>query len=297
MAKSITEIYDDLKAAYIQNGAMQTLYGFDGAQIGSDPKGFFDANFSPVSIEATLLYIVAVATTTCYSAFEWLKEDVLHIVEHERYGYAGWYEKMAKLFRYGEGISDDYSASGSFAETDIYAEDPQNVEELQVVKHAFASDNSSGSGVDLKVAAQTNEEMCILSQAQLTAFTSYMNRIKPAGIPLYIVNEPAEMLVLNIKVWVNPLIFNVSGERIIDGDKPVEVAIKDYLKSIEFNGEFIVMKLIDFIQKVDGVSVVDLVSANVVAATGTVKVDARYTPHSGYLALADDIIIQYIMEG
>lgn len=297
MAQTITEINDNLKASYIEK--LGILYGIS-------PQGNmteqFNGNFSKASIEAVLLYIVAVAIAALENMFDWFKRDVTQIVENERYGYAGWYEKMAKLFRHGQGISDVYSQNPSspFAESAIYSDaglTADDIAELQVVKYAFATDSPTGIGVVMKIAGENNGEITQLNSQQLKAFTGYMNRIKPAGIPVNIINEPAETLRINLKVWYNPLILNADGETIATGIKPVEEAVKTYLKSIEFAGEFVVMRMIDSIQKIEGVTVVSFKSATATAGSKVTNITERYTPGSGYLKLAtDNTVLEYECE-
>ena len=291
MARTIAEISDSLKQSFLSNTALMALYGNNAPTL------------SPTSIEGRLINIVATAIAPVENMFDWFKKDITKAVETERYGYAGWYEKTAKLFRYGQEISPDYSPNGSFAESTLYSDDgltPQDIAELQIIKYAFAAENPTGIGVTVKIATENNGSIAQVNpDTVLPVFKAYMNRIKPAGIPLKVINEPAEILSVNIKVWYDPLVMNSNGATITGGIKPVEDALKSYLKSIEFAGEFVVMKMVDVVQNVDGVKVVAFVSATATAGATVTQITDRHTPVSGYMKIPDSmngVTIQYISE-
>ena len=62
-------------------------------------------------------------------------------------------------------------------------------------------------------------------------------------------------------VYYNPLLINDKGESKADGTKVVERAIQEYIENIPFNGEFRKNELEDAIQAVEGVVMVEFVSA------------------------------------
>ena len=295
MARTINEINDILKGKFVEK--LIHLYGQDV----TDPMRQFNSTFSPASIESRLLHAIAVAIAALENMFDWLMRDVTHIVENERYGYNGWYEKMAKLFRFGNGISNDYSATSSFAESAIYADggfSADDIAGMQVVKHAYAAENPTGVGVIVKIAGESNNNITQLTPPQLTAFTSYINRIKPAGVPVRVINEPAEILHINLKVWYDPLVLDANGVRIRAIRKPVDEAVGDYLRSIRFAGEFVVMRMIDAIQQAEGVTVVSFESATATAGSVVTNITERYSPTSGYMKLATTgaLTVTYIIE-
>jgi hypothetical protein len=248
-----------------------------------------------------MIWVFATCSAAVYNVFDWFKEDVTFMIDNERYGHLGWYNRIAKMFRYGENISESYTYDGgSFSESSIYPEEltADELAEANVVKHAFAMENSGSIGVALKVASIDGDTVTQLTSNQLSAFTGYINRVKPAGIPVRIINEPAERLKLVLKIWVNPLVLDLQGNRINGGGNPVETAINQYLNSIEFAGEFVVMRLIDFIQRVEGVSVVSFISASSIVGGVETAITGRHTPNSGYMKLdeTEGLTITYISE-
>ncbi|MDR3046593.1 MAG: hypothetical protein LBU51_03140, partial [Bacteroidales bacterium] len=157
MAKTIREIQDDIKIAFISDAELLSKYDLEFAGNVGDEVAFYDDHFSKVSVESIFIYLVSLVARTIYVMFDWIRDDVNYMVEHERYGYTGWYEKMALIFRYGSGISNNYGPTGSdFSENTIYP-DEMNADDLaqaQVVKHAFAKEETAGRGVVIKVAGE-----------------------------------------------------------------------------------------------------------------------------------------------
>jgi hypothetical protein len=301
MARTIEEINNSIKASVVTNRTLAELFGIE-AQDG-DYVGSFDRHFSKAGVMYNLCYVFAVVVAVIENLFDRHRAEVTHQVEHQRYGYAGWYELTAKKFRFGQGISNDYSQTGSFAESDLYSDDgleEEDIVALQPVKHAFAADMDT-RGVFIKLAGESGSgdaaEIVPLTVEQLSACTEFLNRIKPAGVSLRIISEPAETLNVRLKIWVDPLVFNLNGTLIANAkERPVETAIKGYLKSIEFAGEFAAMKMVDAIQKIEGVEVVGFVSATAQSGVNSHVIEERYSPNSGYMKLAtsDQLQLDYL---
>jgi hypothetical protein len=298
MARTIAEISNYIKTGFISSQNLRNLYGLEEEYANStiDNAAFYDNHFSQVSIETIIINIVAVVAATIENMFDWFTADIKKIVESERYGHAGWYKKMALLFQFGENINNEYSpeSTSDFAESAIYAnENP----ELQVIKYAFAESSATGTGVNIKIAGETDGELSPLTSDQIKAFTAYMNRIKPAGIPLNIINRNADRLIIELTIYYNPLVLDSDGSKISDGSRPVEEAINGYLNSIEFNGEFINMKIIDAIQQAIGVEIAELTrSAQQHEGYPVTDIEVKFTPDSGYMRLdfENDLFITYI---
>lgn len=294
MARTIKEISDEIKSQFVSNSTLNTLYGW-GIIIGN-PIDFYNSKFKETSIESNIIWVVATCMATVENLFDWHKSELTKIVENERYGHLGWYAKMALLFKYGANISNTYNENDpDFAEGTIYDE---TAEGENIVKYAVATENNDKAGVVLKIAGENNGNFEAITASQLLSFTAYINRIKPAGIPINIINQNGDRLTLIILIYYDPLVLMGDGTSIINGNKPVEDAIINYLKSIDFNGEFIKMKLVDEIQKAEGVSIVENTTAT--AAIGTnqaINIQVKYTPYSGYMTLDlnNDLQITYLI--
>lgn len=296
MARTIKEIAEEIKVEFVRNETLRVAYGLTGYDADGDEATqltYYESNFSKVSVESCLVFVVATCMAAMEHLMDWFKNDVQHVVDNERYGYAGWYAKKMKLFRYGQDVVNDYSHSDSdFAEGTEYADTgltQQEIEDLQIIKYASATD--SGHSVLIKIAKDDgNGSPTPLSSAEAAMAEAYINRIKPAGIPLSIVNENADSLDVSVKIVYNPLIFGSQKEV----EDVIETAIKKYLNSIEFNGRFVAMTMIDHLQEVEGIEIaqVNRISATHAGFSSTDITGATsYVPNSGYLALSNLEII------
>lgn len=268
MSRTINNIATTIKEAFMASSTLQSLYGFAGTDS-------FDDIFSPVSIEAIIIDNIASEMATIENLFAFHKQDITYQVENERYGYKKWFVDKALAFQYGDAFPDE----GLTYETIDT--------EKQIVKYAACEDIESGIGLLLKVVKVVNNNYAALEPDELTAFTSYINRIKPAGVPIKVRSLIGDALVLSLKVVYDPLVINSSGQLISDTNiYPIRDAIQNYLKSIDFNGMFVGMKLIDEIQKVEGVEIalIDLATANF-AGISTIANGLYYKPYAGYLTL------------
>lgn len=282
MARTIKEITDAMKVEFVRNETLRNAFGLTDYNADADETAlaaFYDSNFSAVSVETCILYVVAACAALSEYMFDWFAEDVDNIVDNERYGRKGWYEKTAKAFQYQDGDGTDYELDTDTGMYDV------GDEEAQIVKHASAI-SGNGFGVTLKVAKESDGGLAPLSADEKTAFETYINRLKPAGVPVTVISRNPDRLAMNMAVWYDPLIFSAST-----AIQKVKETISDYLKSIEFNGEFVTMKMVDRLQAVSGLDIVEVgeVSAKH-EGYGYVRIerDARYVPQPGYMTLGDD---------
>lgn len=314
MAQTIKEISDSMKAAYVHSSAVRSIYNLESQYIDENIAGddaaavvFFNKYIGVISVTAVIISCIATVAALLQNLFSYHKEDVEKIVDNERYGHKGWYENMALKFQYSSALNVNYTEipdpnaiDGDFSEEDVYT--PIDAT-LQIVKYAYAEEQPTGFGVLLKIAKEASGQLMPLGDGnngtdnEITPFTSYMNRIKPAGVPLTIRNTVPDRLFLNLRIYYDPLIVNSSGELLSDTSiKPVETAIQSYLNSLNFNGEFINMKLIDAVQQAQGVVVAELMSSQAqYAGNNAQNIEDRYTPYSGYMQLdfTNDLIVDY----
>lgn len=285
MARTIKEIATTVKETFMSSTVLQNLYGFTGDDS-------FDDKFSSVSIEAVIINIVATVAAAVENLFLWHKAEVDEMIGNERIGKKGWYEAKAKAFQYGYELPE-----GSDVYEDVSSEDAVAA---RIVTAAWAGDYGT-NGVKLKVAKTADGIFEPLTTEELSAFTAYMNRIKPAGIAMNAVSEPADQLGIVVDIYYDALVMNSDGTLISGGSKSVEDAIVSYLNSLEFNGEFVTMNLCDTIQKAVGVKVVEIKSVSYKhAGYDYAAIDAKYTPESGYMVFDSDsqhVTINYIVNG
>lgn len=263
------------------NAVLRQLYGYEEGAV-------FDEVHKPVSLEAVLVQIVASVVAGVERLFSWHREDVDKLISNERIGKKGWYEDVARGFQYGMELDED---SGTYADVDS-----DEAAEARIIAAAWAGEEGI-NGVNLKVVKRNGDVYKPLDEDELVSFASYIHRVKPAGIVVRVVSAAADQLGLVMDVYYDPLVMQSDGSLIAGGNKPVEEAIRNYLHGLEFNGEFITMKMIDAIQLAEGVRVVEVKSVSYKHANyDYVPIDAKYTPESGYIAFdAEDtkVIINY----
>lgn len=276
MARTTDQIYNALTTRYV---AEMNAIG-----IVVDPS-----TWSQTNLQRLLFFCVAFVCKTLEEAFDQHKAEIDYTISLMKPHSLRWYAEKAKAFRYGQSL---------VAEADYYSDaglTPGQIEAMKII--AYAAVVEVARGLRIKVAKLVNGELAPLTPQELDAFKAYMAIVKDAGVKLDITSTVADALKLSLRIKYNPLVLDGNGQR-IDGTAatPVPDAIREFLKNLPFNGVFSTAKLVDAIQKVDGVNdpKVDLVQTQYGALPFT-SVDIDYTPDSGYLRITiGDLTIQFI---
>ena len=245
MARSINDIKKTMTDAFMADADIREKYG-----LAADAT--FDDSFSSVSLENILFYIIAACCHVLEVFFDTHKADVDTKISRVVVASVPWYHKMALQFQYGDVLVFDEA-------TQQYVYATSNLEK-QKVKYVAVRDR--GTSIQILVSGEKDERPAVLSDDVLTAFKSYMNRIKIAGVILAIRSLPADLITVSATVHIDPLVIDKQGTRISDGSKPVEEAVENYLKGILYGGTFNKTKLVDAIQSVEGVADVELLSCS-----------------------------------
>ncbi len=270
MARTIQEIYDVMIAE------KQTMAELNALQPNIDSSQTLLTDLtsaSRVAIWRLLFFVVAVAIWTNEKLFDELKAWIEVRLSEQRIGNLKWYQKKALEFQYGDAL---VIINDSYQYTSI---NPSN----QIVK--LASVNEVGGQVLVKVANLSSGTPVPLSVPELQAFQNYLNKIKVAGVLVNALSRNADSLKIHYKIYYDPLVLTPTGELISNpGTFPVEDAINNYCKGLDFDGVFVTTLLTDKIQKAIGV-------INPVFQTGEVKYGSnpytvlgdKYNPNAGYL--------------
>lgn len=252
MARTIAEIKKEMTDAYMSNSVIRNIYGITGDVD-------FDTVFSPVSIESTLFYIFAATAHVIEQMFDQFKSDVDERIDANIVPTVRWYHSSALAFQYGDSLSYD---------PDKYQfRYPIYDESKQLVKYVAVKDR--GGSIQILVSGDKDGLPTPLTGDVLTAFKSYMNSIKIAGVILAIQSMQADDIRINATIEVDPMVINTDGVRLSDGSKPVITAINNYLNGIEYGGKFNKTKLVDAIQNVEGVLDIELGECTAKAASAT----------------------------
>lgn len=167
----------------------------------------------------------------------------------------------------------------------------------QIIDRVAILESDSGELV-FKIATDNAGSIEPISSPQLVRFLAYMQQIKDAGNQLRIINQPADLLKLEVTVYVDPLLIDLTTGALLNTTVPtfpVKDAIADYLANLEFNGAFVKSFLQDSIQKATGVKlpIINLVewkySGFPFAPIGEWKI-----PEAGYFKIEDaDLTLNY----
>lgn len=236
--ETIQQIKQQIASAFIADSDVIELYSLDTSKT-------FDEQFSKVSVENLLFYIVASIIYLRELAHTYWLQDIELTALATRYGTKQWYYSQSLAFQKDDALQLSSNGSLVYATTD---------EEKQIIKYVAVVEK--GRTVYVRVATISNDELAPLSNQELSQFQAYLNDIKPLGIR--VVAQSYEPCTLNItaSIYYNPQLSSADIE-----DK-VTANIKDYLQNITFGGVLYANKLIDAIQDVDGVNDVVLSSCS-----------------------------------
>ncbi len=244
---------------------------------------------SKVALWRLWVYIMSFAIWLHEGIFETHKIEIEELIALNKIHTALWYKGKALDFQFGFNLQ----------ESDIY--DNTGVEESDVIDSKIikqASVEEVIGTLKIKVAKEDiNGDLSPLEASEISAFTQYMQLIKDAGTRLDIISRNPDDIKLEIDIYFNPLVLDAIGQR-LDGnnDEPVKEAIETFLYNLEFNGEFIMTKLVDFLQTVEGVEMPVIKSAETkFAGFSYSEIGETYIADSGYMVLDEaETTINYI---
>ena len=248
---TISEIYQEIITA---KEAEANLSGLDSV-AGENMQTFInEMSSSKVSIWKLWAYIVA------FFLWSFQKTDDIFIIEVEQWAALKqvttlkWYQQQVLNFLLGKELVWDEDL-GKFVQELLPADDEDL---LKIIKYCAVT--KSPNKLRVKIAKQVGGIPSQVPIAEATALGSFLNQIKSAGDTIEIVNNAADKLQIEIDVFIDPLLINVSSGELHQeaGVEPVKNAIDQYLLNLDFNGRFTNTFLIDAVQAATGVVNVDL---------------------------------------
>lgn len=266
--RTISDIKKELTDAFMADAQLQAAYGFA-------PGTAFDKQFSRISLESLLLYIVAFAQWTLEKLFDTHTQEVTDYIATMKPHTLRWYQEKAKAFLYGFNLIDGTD------QFDTTGKGDDEIAKARVVK--FAAVTESGATLYLKIAGEESGRPKKLDASQKAAFEAYLHEYKDAGVRVDVTSEQGDYLRLSLDVYYNPLLLTATGQSKSNGTYPVEDAIKSYIEQLPFNGEYRNNALVDAIQQTTGVVMVQLHSAAQSVDNVTYNPVAAFcTPFAGY---------------
>ena len=238
MARSIQEIQTLILQAKAQEPALNELN-----------------STSKVAIWRLWVYIIAVAIWSLEKLFDLHRADIDKRLAELKPHTARWYRSKALAFQYGFDLLTDSDKFNNTGHTE------EQIEASKIVKYSAVVESPNEGRLIVKIAGEQGEQLQPITDAQKQAFEAYLQEIKDAGVRLSVVNYQPDVLHLQMKIVYDPLVLDSNGQSIIHATKPIETAIKDYLKRLPFNGELVLAHLIDELQQAEGVRIPHLVLA------------------------------------
>lgn len=272
MAQKVADIKKEITDYFIQNETVVALYGLDTSKT-------FEDQFSKVSIESILFYVVAVAIWSLQVLFDTHKDEMTALIAEKKPHRLKWYRDKALSFQYGRDLITD---SDLYDNTDVTDE---QIAAERVVKYAAAVEQAGV--VIIKVAGSTGSptgDRVPLDGDQEAALTAYLKEIKDAGVKLSLVNEEANAFTATLDIYYDPMVLNASLSSLANGGNPVREAIADFIANLPFNGEYRNSALVDRLQAVEGVVIPELHASAIDGAA----ILAKANPASGYMKVYDE---------
>lgn len=208
---------------------------------------------SKTSIWRLFVYCVAFGIWVLETLFDTHKDEIDTAIANQKKGSPLWYKNMTLAFQYGFDLIPD---TDQFDNSNYTAE---QIEESKIIKYAAYDESKIESRLIIKVATEnTAGVLSPINDIQKTAFDFYFDEINYAGVKYTIINYAPDRLKLNLTIKVDPKVIDMTGTKIlmsaIDvGTKPIEEALKEFMKELPFDGRLVLNALIDKLQKVPGV--------------------------------------------
>lgn len=286
MARSIADIKTQMTTAFMANSVLATVYGF---QVGS----LFSNEFSIASFENTVFDIISYCIFLLEQLFDTHKAEVQDIIEQKMPHRPAWYRDKAKAFQYGFDLiqdTDKYDNTG-------YTED--QIAASKIVKYSAITQN--GGQLLIKIASETSGVLAPITAPQKAAFDAYIQEIADCGVKYIVVNNQPDVLLLNLQIFRDPLVLDANGMSILNGNYPVEDAIKEYMKELPFNGELVLANLVGKLKLVEGVKIPNIVNAETQiydkgseAYLAAQPITVKTVPESGYFTVPNFDNVTYV---
>ncbi|AVF49360.1 nucleotidyltransferase [Elizabethkingia anophelis] len=194
-----------------------------------------------------MFYIVAYAIYTHEQIFGAHQAELEVLLRKEKAHGLLWYREKAKAFQYGFQLLPDKDQFDNTGKT------PEQIEASKIIKYAAISEEEKESRLVLKIATETNGKLSPITESQYNGFRAYANEYRDAGVKLTIVNYLPDILKMRLQIRVDDKIIDENGYHRLQGNKPFEDAINEFMKELPFNGELMLNSLVDKLQKVPGV--------------------------------------------
>lgn len=212
---------------------------------------------SKVAIYRLMIYVVAYAIWLHETFFDQHTAEINEKLANQKAGTLAWYRTKALNFQYGFDLIPDTDVFDVTGATD------EEIEDSKIIKYSAVNEAQDSSRVILKIAGETDGVLTDFDDpAQVEAIAAYIDEIRVAGVQVTIINYKADKLYLSLQIKRDTLVLTETGMSKLDGNYPVNEALEEFMKELDFNGELRLSALIDKIQAVPGVKDATVISAS-----------------------------------
>jgi len=249
---------------------------------------------SKAAIYRLFSYVVAASIWALEVLFDNHKKEIQEIILRDKAHRPSWYRTKALAFQYGFNLIADTDNFDNTGYTD------EQIENSKIIKYAAVTPN--GGQLVIKTATEAGGVLTPLTPEQRASVDAYFSEIADCGVKYLVVNHLPDILLLNIKIYRDPLVLDSNGMSILNGNYPVQDAINEYMKELPFDGELVLAHLIDKLQQAEGVIIPHLINAesqaidiNTNAYNPPQVIDVKTIPESGYFKIPNFDNITYVV--
>jgi len=262
MARTQQQVFDEMVTAKASQPALDIL----------DSSSF-------VAYWRLLLWVVAGAIVTFEGLLDIFRSEIDAKIATAPFGHLLWWQRKALEYQHG----DELTVTADIIGYDVVDES------LCIVKAAAAiEDTTVPGGVLIKVAVLNgSNEFEPLDTTQANGLRAYLSQLKPAGPEPTVVSLNGDIFRLEGVFKFNPLLMANDGSLLSNPSVwPLEVAIDDYRRALDFDGVIDLHRLQDAVQRLDSCNNFYLGDASINLGSGFNPIGFRYTTLAGYALLA-----------
>lgn len=243
------------------------------------------------------IYIMAFCIYTLERLFDTHSANVTTALAEQKAHTPAWYRMQAMAFQFGFSFDEN---TGLFVDDNATTE---QIESSQIIKYCAVNESEDESALVVKIAGETNGVLNPISTEQITSFTAYMKRVRDVGVKINVINYPADILKLDLRIEYDPLVLTANGMNQRTGEFPVVAALNEFLKELPFNGELILAKLTDKLQLIEGVNIPTIEAAyskwidkdQLDVYVDYSEIVIKRIPESGYFVLDLESEVNYVV--
>ena len=270
-ARTAEEIRDAMVAVIMADARIYDIAETDPTKL---------SNPSNASIWYNLLNTFAVEINILETLMEDLIVDLDNRALEIPVGTSKWYAAETLEYQYGDSLI-------------LVDGVPQYPIDDPTKKVAEVSASVVENGINIIKAAKLdgNGNPIPLDTPEYDGLVTYWIQKRMAGTGITVISQAGDDMIVYATIEVDGQKISTTGQSqsnlLI---YPVEVAIKNYYKQLDFNGRFLVMKLVDAIQAVDGVENVKITQVLAKQYTETEYVNVLSTDSNDYTAVSGYIV-------